>query len=163
MFEVGRMKKFFLGLISGLCIALPISALADNFTMVGKTVEVEVPIKLDGEYLDVKAIGFEGVTYAPVRAFAEALGKEVDWDGEVIIRTPEASKEGDDLITTHQMIEDLKRNIASGNDLLEKLRFALDQDRQNGYEPEGLKKQIAELEQQIAEYERRLSELQATE
>lgn len=87
------MKRFITGLVLGLCIAMPITVIADS--MVGKRIETEVAIKLDGEYLPINAIGLEGRTYAPVRAFAEALGKEVDWDGEVIIKSP--SKEGNGM------------------------------------------------------------------
>lgn len=86
------MRKFILGFLIGIAIMLPVHAIADS--MVGKRVNTVVPIKLDGEYLDVEAIGIEGTTYAPVRNFAERLGKEVDWDevnGEVNINTPKKS------------------------------------------------------------------------
>lgn len=84
------MKRFLAGLIVGIFIMLPVHAAAES--IVGKKVEVVVPVKVDGEYLDVGAIGISGTTYAPVRALAEALDKQVDWvDGEVIIETPETT------------------------------------------------------------------------
>lgn len=87
IFEVIDMRKFVTGLLVGIIIMLPVHAVADS--MIGKRIEFTAPVKLDGEYLSVEAIGLEGRTYAPVRLLAESLGKDVDWiDGEVIIETP---------------------------------------------------------------------------
>lgn len=82
------MKRAFIGLILAACVLLPIQVYSDS--MVGKKVEVVVPVVIDGEELPVGAIAIEGTTYAPVRVLAEALGKDVDWvDGQVVIVSPE--------------------------------------------------------------------------
>lgn len=82
-----RVNFFLIGLVVGVLIAVPASVVADN--MVGKKIEVEAPVILDGEYLPVSAIGLEGTTYGPIRFLAEAFGKDVDWvDNAVVITTP---------------------------------------------------------------------------
>lgn len=96
------MRKFGLvlvGVIVGMVASIPLQAIAENFSKVGKQVEVEVPVRINGELLETPAIGLEGTTYTPVRALAEHFGAEVDWDGEageVVIET----KSGDEQETT---------------------------------------------------------------
>jgi hypothetical protein len=110
------MRRFMLGLIVGLCIALPTCVIADS--LVGSKIETVVKIKLDGEYLPVDAIGLKGTTYAPVRAFAEELGKEVEWvDGEVII-TSKAMEEWT-LEKVEAEIERIEFNIKAHEILIE--------------------------------------------
>lgn len=79
------MRKFGLimvGIIIGVAISIPLQAVAESLSKVGKQVEVEVPVRVNGELLDTPAIGIEGITYTPARSLAETLGAEVDWDGD---------------------------------------------------------------------------------
>lgn len=98
------MRKTILMVLFLSLLVFPISASSDN--MVGKRIETEVPVKLNGEYLSVNAIGLEGTTYIPVRSAFESLGAEVKWDaeaGEVVIELPETEK---DIIEEPQVVED---------------------------------------------------------
>lgn len=173
--EVGSMKKFIMGLIVGLCIGLPISTMADS--MIGKRIETEVPIKLDGEYLPINAIGLEGRTYAPVRALAEALGKEVDWDGEVIIKSPdklEESKQGGDRQVNEQQdneevnnrIEMLKSLIDGNKGAIEIYKETIKMNERIGTPKEAnenLERTIKQLEEEIERYQQELAELEKSE
>ena len=170
------MKKFVMGLIVGLCIGLPITAIADS--MVGKKIETEVPIKLDGEYLPISAIGLEGRTYAPVRALAEALGKEVDWDGEVIIKSPdklEESKQGGDRQVNNEQqdneevnnrIEMLKTLIDGNKGAIEIYKETIKMNERIGTPKEAnenLERTIKQLEEEIERYQQELAELEKSE
>lgn len=103
------MKKYVAGLMFLALILLPIHALSDN--MIGKKIEVEVPVKLNGEYLNVNAIGVNGTTYLPVRAAFEAVGADVKWDDaarEVVINLDLSDQQ-----------EDPSTNDVEGGEVLE--------------------------------------------
>lgn len=103
------MKKYVAGLMFLALILLPIHALSDN--MIGKKIEVEVPVKLNGEYLNVNAIGVNGTTYLPVRAAFEAVGGDVKWDDaarEVVINLDLSDQQ-----------EDPSTNDVEGGEVLE--------------------------------------------
>lgn len=157
-----------LGLIVGVCIALPVGVVADS--LVGAKIETVVKVKLDGEYLPVDAIGLKGTTYAPVRALSEALGKEVAWvNGEVTIKSPdEKSEEYEQEKFDDEYIEALEVTIEVKKNTLSTLKYLLEVDIENGADEGTIQKQrddIANLEKHIAELEKKLSELkgQATE
>lgn len=111
----GSVKKFALGFFVACILIFPLTISADS--MIGKQVQMIAKIKLDGEYLEVDAIGINGTTYAPVRALAEALGKEVEWDPvnkEVIIDSPETIDEVDVYSKmTLEELEKLKKSTES--------------------------------------------------
>lgn len=103
------MKKYVAGLMFLALILLPIHALSDN--MIGKKIEFEVPVKLNGEYLNVNAIGVNGTTYLPVRAAFEAVGGDVKWDDaarEVVINLDLSDQQ-----------EDPSTNDVEGGEVLE--------------------------------------------
>jgi len=166
--EVGSMKKFIAGFIVGLCIGLPISTMADS--MIGKRIETEVPIKLDGEYLPINAIGLEGRTYAPVRALAEALGKEVDWDGEVIIKTSVTAggeqMENKPEVDTAEKKAMLEREIARYTGLIETYQRTIQFSKEIGASAESiaqLEKDIEYWQGQLDRYTKELAELEKSE
>lgn len=87
------MRKFrliLLGIVIGVATSIPLQVAAESLSKIGKQVEVEVPVRVNGQLLDTLAIGIEGTTYTPVRSLAESLDAAVDWDGEtgeVVIQT----------------------------------------------------------------------------
>lgn len=92
------MKKNVLSFASGaiatlLLVGLPVTALAVSGTI---TIEVSpISVLVDGEVFqpkdakgnDVMVFTYNGTTYAPLRALAEAYGLEVGYDGERNIAT----------------------------------------------------------------------------
>ena len=89
------MKNKILGFISGVLMTVIIlSASAVVFgDSISKTVEIffkDIKISIDGEYIEpkdaegnkVEPFVLDGTTYLPVRAVAEAIGMDVEWDGE---------------------------------------------------------------------------------
>ncbi len=80
-------KGFIIGIVSGVMIASTIVAATNTTTLYD--VVTGIKIVVDGEELDardanggkVEPFVYNGTTYLPVRAVAEALKKEVTWDG----------------------------------------------------------------------------------
>lgn len=76
------MKKFILGLLVGVTLTAAGSAYADDIveSVVGKTVQGEYFVTIDGKQLGVKAAVLDGTSYAPLRAVGEAIGRDVSFD-----------------------------------------------------------------------------------
>ena len=92
------MKKRFLSFAAGALTALLISATTVTALAASGAIRIEVsPINVlvDGEVFqpkdakgnDVMVFTYNGTTYAPLRALAEAYGLEVGYDGERHIAT----------------------------------------------------------------------------
>lgn len=92
------MKKRFLSFVAGALTALLISATTVTALAASGAIRIEVsPISVlvDGEVFqpkdakgnDVMVFTYNGTTYAPLRALAEAYGLEVGYDGERNIAT----------------------------------------------------------------------------
>lgn len=115
------MKKFVMGLIIGAVLSFTVSANAEEIkSLIGKQVEGQVAVIVDGQEISVPAAIIGGVSYAPVRAVGEAVGREVGWEeGKVILNS---SKEVDPVTTVkterglkmqelrNQMLEIEKKN-----------------------------------------------------
>lgn len=87
------MKKFVMGLIIGVGLTVAVSAAAEEIqSLIGKQVEGQVAVIVDGKEISVPAAIIDSVSYAPVRAVAEAVGKDVDWkEGKVILESKQAT------------------------------------------------------------------------
>lgn len=83
-----------IGLIVGVVLTFTSSIYAEDLAkLVGKQVDGEFPVVLDGRELKNKAPAIEGTSYAPVREIAETLGLGVDFkDGTVLLTTPKQSE-----------------------------------------------------------------------
>ena len=87
----GNKKSFVMGFLTAvILLGLAVPALAAGSYAKWDNVFVGVSIVIDGETLEPKdvngnivdAVIYEGTTYLPVRAVAQALGAEVGWDQE---------------------------------------------------------------------------------
>lgn len=79
------MKKYIIGFVVGALTMTAFSASAEVVSLIGKSIDNEYVVQLNGEELGTKAISIEGTSYAPVRAVGEALGLNVDFENEVVI------------------------------------------------------------------------------
>lgn len=97
------MKKGFIAgaLIMSLILSIGGTAFAYTGTVTQELEYYDISVTLDGELLDlrdaqgndVEPFMFNGTNYLPVRAISEALGLDVDWDGEnttVVLTTPQS-------------------------------------------------------------------------
>lgn len=94
------MKKRLQGFIAGVLITsvlmFSITGFAENVT---KGIEVtfnSIHLKVNGNPVEANNILYDGTTYAPIRAVAEMLGKNINWDegtNTVNIVDPDAGKD----------------------------------------------------------------------
>jgi len=81
------MKKFVSGVLVGFLLAVPAFAVAEQVTMIGKTVQNEYPVIVDGRQLEVNAVAIDGKSYVPIRAVGEATGRKVEFRDKKVILT----------------------------------------------------------------------------
>lgn len=88
------MKKIFISFIVVALLATSTSVFADTISSIGRKITAEYIVKLDGKQLPVKAVAFEGASYAPVRVISEALGLDVDFKNNEVLLTTIPESEG---------------------------------------------------------------------
>lgn len=74
------MKKFLSGILVGVLFMTSTIAYAET----KKTIDAvfgQVKLIVDGKFIDKETLLYNGTTYVPLRAAAEAIGMEVGWDG----------------------------------------------------------------------------------
>jgi hypothetical protein len=81
------MKKIVIGIIIGALLMFSGQAIADSISKVGKKVQAEYVIKVDGKKLDAKALAIDGQTTTPNRALADAVGYDVAFVNKEVIFT----------------------------------------------------------------------------
>lgn len=92
MTEVIIVRKYLVGFVAGFLLASAFPAYGAVSSLVGKQVQAENTVIVNGKELDIKAVNIDGTTFAPNRAIAEALGLDINFvDGAVIFE----NKEGD--------------------------------------------------------------------
>lgn len=84
------MKKFMLGLLVGISVTAAGSAYADEIeSVIGKAIQGQFPVKIEGKKLNTQAVVVEGTSYLPVRAIGEALNMDVKFDADLGIELTE--------------------------------------------------------------------------
>jgi len=77
------MRKYLIGAIAGFFLSFSFTVYGEEIaSLVGREIQGEFPVRVDGELLKNKAIVVDGTSYLPVREFGEKLGYEVDFDPE---------------------------------------------------------------------------------
>lgn len=163
------MKKFVMGLVLGVGLTVAFSAAAEEIqSLIGKQVEGQVAVVVDGVQISVPAAIIDGTSYAPVRAVGEAVDREVDWkEGKVLLNektvsvsslvpqsTPDVQQE---LINKRSVIDYnigiLQAEIHSKYSILKDKPEKVDNVEQ-------WKKDIADLEAKLKEWQDKRSELE---
>ena len=81
------MKKIMIGLIAGMILTLSVSTYAEEIeSYIGKVIEGQFPVIVDGKKVDKPGLVIEGTTYLPVRATADLFGYDIAFvDSQVIL------------------------------------------------------------------------------
>jgi hypothetical protein len=88
--EVDEMKKFIFGLLVGVTITAAGTAYADEISnVIGKTIQGQYPVKIEGKQLSTQAVVVDGTSYLPVRAVGEALDMDVKFNADLGIELTE--------------------------------------------------------------------------
>jgi hypothetical protein len=81
------MKKFIFGLLVGMALMVTGNVFAaDIQSLIGKTIQGQFGVTVDGKSLDMPAIVVDGTSFLPVRSFGESVGYAVYFDTEGAIR-----------------------------------------------------------------------------
>lgn len=80
-------RKIVVGLILGAALVFAGQAAADSLSKVGKRVQAEYPVIVDGVTLNVKALAIDGTTTTPNRALAEAIGYDIAFVNKKVVYT----------------------------------------------------------------------------
>lgn len=111
------MRKYISGIIIGALLMLGTSAFADEIkSVVGKAIQGQFDITVDGKKLKNPVIVLDGTSYAPVREFGESIGYEVlfDTEGGVILNKieEETSVSHLETLSTEDMLKlEYNRNL----------------------------------------------------
>lgn len=78
------MKKYLIGAIFGILLSFSVSVYAEEVTsLIGRAIEGQFPVKVDGTQLEKQAIVIDGTSYLPVRAIGDALNMEVGFNADL--------------------------------------------------------------------------------
>lgn len=91
------MKKIIVSFLAGALLMVSVQAFGSSVSQIGKKIQTEYTITIDGQKLKVPAIAVDGQSFAPVRAFGNAAGYEVSVNGKDIFLN-----KGDDSIVVSQ-------------------------------------------------------------
>jgi len=152
------MRKYVIGIIIGALLMSSGQAIAGTASKVGRKVQAEYVIKVDGVVLDAKALAIDGQTTTPNRALGEAVGYDVAFKNKEVIFTKKVKViepvENTDPIVPTRTLEDIIWQIESFKSSIDGYERALKLPTTN----EDAKVKTQKL---IDEYKQKLSELEA--
>lgn len=64
--------RFVAGIVVGIILSISTTAFADTISLIGKKIDGEFAVTLEGKQLSSKAGVIEGTSYLPVRAVSES-------------------------------------------------------------------------------------------
>ncbi|KUP23115.1 hypothetical protein [Paenibacillus sp. DMB5] len=122
------MKKYIFGFLVGAIFTVSTTAFADDIkSLVGKAIQGEAPVIVDGQQLDT-AIIVDGKSYAPVRVIGEAAGYSVSVDGKKIILKSEVKdtmKTTSENLDKPRTLEDVTTVITRTQEKIERYKEAI--------------------------------------
>lgn len=169
------MKKYIVGALFGFLLSVPFTAFGEELaSMIGKTVQAENPVVVNGKVLEVKSVNIDGTTYSPNRAIAEALGMDIKFEDNTVIFEEKAVPEeepiqtdihteiqGGDVVSEDMTLEEINLQIESLQSSIEARENMLKITDRSEEEKEVVRQQIAEIQAKIAELEAKKAQLQA--
>ncbi|MEK3875175.1 hypothetical protein [Paenibacillus sp. FSL M7-0420] len=171
------MKKYIVGFLVGAIFTVSTTAFADDIkSLVGKAIQGEAPVIVDGQQLDT-AIIVDGKSYAPVRVIGEAAGYSVSVDGKKVILKSEVKdtmKTTSENLDKPRTLEDVMTVITRTQEKIERYKEAIqlyelnvsasktEEARANNQQMlDSYKKQLAEAEQKLVDLEKQKAELES--
>lgn len=168
------MRKILIGVFIGFALSFAVSAHAEIVNIIGKTVDGQFPVKINGQTIDNQAAVIEGTSYLPVRAIGDALNMDVSFNADLGIELK--AKGGSALTTTprRQTIFPENPPVTPDDSLLQQLselsskydKIHFDQfqiaSKMSVYENTGKEKdqQYNDWKKQVDEYARQLKDLE---
>lgn len=91
-------KKVVAAFLAGALMMVSVQAFGDSVSQIGKKIQTELSVTVDGKKLTVPAIAVDGKSYAPVRAIGDAVGYNVAVSGKSIILSKEGGTVSDNIV-----------------------------------------------------------------
>lgn len=152
------MRKYVVGFLVGLLVASAFPVYGAVSSLVGKQVQAENAVFVNGNKLQVNAVNIGGTTYSPNRAIADALGMDIKFENNNVIFKGDLSM--NDPAVTGISVEGLNFDLNGLQIQLRMLNGSLD-NAQNEEAKEVYRKKIIEIEAQIKLLEEMKAELEA--
>jgi hypothetical protein len=86
------MRKYVIGFLIGVLFASAYPVYGAVSSMIGKEVQVEYDVLVNGEKLPVKAVAIDGISYTPNRALSDALQAKIGFENNQVIITTDPSE-----------------------------------------------------------------------
>lgn len=171
------MKKFMTGLIAGMLLMVSMTTFAEEIeSYIGKVIEGQFPVIVDGQKVDKPGLVIEGTTYLPVRATAELFGYDIAFiDSQVILNKKVVAtvQEVEKPVELEPIVETEEMTLPFIESEIERLTLQLN----SAIDAIGLRKKVnpddpyisnfeeikIEIEEKLAELKRMKKELQETE
>lgn len=171
------MKKFMTGLIAGMLLMVSMTTFAEEIeSYIGKVIEGQFPVIVDGQKVDKPGLVIEGTTYLPVRATAELFGYDIAFiDSQVILNKKVVAtvQEVEKPVEPEPIVETEEMTLPFIESEIERLTLQLN----SAIDAIGLRKKVnpddpyisnfeeikIEIEEKLAELNRMKKELQETE
>lgn len=172
------MKKYIIGALFGIALTLSTNVFADDIkSLIGKSIQGEFPVSVNGESLDKKAIVIDGTSFLPVKAVGDSLNLDVTFDkktgislkekeiikGVVPIETSDISKTVTNGVYGNNTVEYLDSAIETNKKILKDLEESLkklnDNDAVESIQIDKLVATINKLKAAIQEFENRKAAL----
>lgn len=140
------MKKTIIAFVTGFALATAGSVYAENIaSMIGKKVQVEYDVIVNGKQLDIKAIAIDGKSYAPIRAFSESVDYDLAFTNNTVILNDPAMEGSEPMVTetsnATEMSEEDKETVKRSEDQIILAQARIDEN----------KAKIIDLDQKISE------------
>ncbi|ULL14360.1 hypothetical protein DVH26_07795 [Paenibacillus sp. H1-7] len=105
------MRKYIIGAVVGASITLSINVSAAVDSIIGKSVEGEFSVVLDGKELGSKAAVVNGTSYLPVRAVGETMGLNVSYQDNKVVLNDNRTEEARPLLIKEKTAQDYDKAI----------------------------------------------------
>jgi len=154
-----KIKQLAVGIIIGAVLMFSGQAMAESISKIGKRVQGEYAVRVDGVKIEAKGLSIDGQTTVPARALADAIGYSVAFkNNEVVLikKEQEASSQMQEL--ERRKLQDVL-NETLGD--IEGVEFSIRQtEGQLLTGSFGSEAEKGNTEKRLAEYKTKLEELQ---
>lgn len=161
------MRKYFftilISMLIGAALTLSFNVSAAVESIIGKQVQGEVAVKLNGAELSNKAAIVDGTSYLPVRSIGESLGLNVDFkNNEVVLdqKPKEAPKVTETVTQTPQDPVKPKRTIEQLDGMIQELNINIWTMKAGIESKKEDDARVPEYKERLKKYEADLAELE---
>lgn len=149
------MRKYIIGALVGAVLSYSVSAYGSEISNIGKKIQGEYVVSVDGTPLSKKAVAVDGTTYVPLRVAADEFG----YDTKFVNNTVQLTKKGDLNVPVEDATKNERQKLSKQrNEIYSQIAQLIMQD--DGKENPELKAKYDELARQYIELTQQIESLQ---